>query len=418
MNSIRFFWIVCFACVFSTQASGQRVIRTDQQRTKADPVKPDVVVYHSSLDYSEVHFRISSRDIMYARTESGEFTAHLVVNYRLFTLESVKQVVDSGTLTINDTKSDVWEKFIGGSFKVKMPQGATYSLKIQFVDKKKNSSMELNITADKKEHFNRQNFLLRTSEVVNCTPYLQQQNVSVESPFHKGKQFWVRVYRRSFSLAPPPFSEQRLQQFKYEADSIYRVRMDEQGKFSLILPEGGFVHIVADTSSRVGLSLFHFPRHFPRVMTPDALIEPLRYICSSEEFKTLRTAIDQKKSIDQFWLDRSSSRERARELIRNYYNRVQESNRRYSSYLEGWKTDRGMIYLIFGEPAFVDRTTDSETWIYGDRFSTASLRFNFLKIQNPFSDNDFLLQRMPVYKPEWYKAVDVWRSGRVYYYLN
>ncbi|HCA83184.1 MAG TPA: GWxTD domain-containing protein, partial [Flavobacteriales bacterium] len=84
----------------------------------------------------------------------------------------------------------------------------------------------------------------------------------------------------------------------------------------------------------------------------------------------------------------------------------------------GWKTDRGMIYLIFGEPAFIDRTTDSETWIYGDRFSTASLRFNFLKIQNPFSDNDFLLQRMPVYKPEWYKAVDVWRSGRVYYYLN
>jgi hypothetical protein len=36
-------------------------------------------------------------------------------------------------------------------------------------------------------------------------------------------------------------------------------------------------------------------------------------------------------------------------------------------------------------------------------------------VDNPFSDNDFKLQRSPGYKSNWYRAVDAWRSGRVYW---
>ena len=43
------------------------------------------------------------------------------------------------------------------------------------------------------------------------------------------------------------------------------------------------------------------------------------------------------------------SLERAKELIKNYYGRLQHANLFFTSYLEGWKTDRGMIFMIFGE---------------------------------------------------------------------
>ena len=37
------------------------------------------------------------------------------------------------------------------------------------------------------------------------------------------------------------------------------------------------------------------------------------------------------------------------------------------------------------------------------------------KMENPFTENDYKLQRSPMYKSSWYRAVDSWRSGRAYW---
>ena len=34
---------------------------------------------------------------------------------------------------------------------------------------------------------------------------------------------------------------------------------------------------------------------------------------------------------------------------------------------------------------------------------------------NIFTENDYKLERSPMYKSSWYKAVDAWRSGRAYW---
>jgi hypothetical protein len=39
-------------------------------------------------------------------------------------------------------------------------------------------------------------------------------------------------------------------------------------------------------------------------------------------------------------------------------------------------------------------------------------------VVNPFTDNDFTLSRAPVYESHWYRAVDIWRSGRAYNSVN
>ncbi|CUS97606.1 GWxTD domain-containing protein [Candidatus Kryptonium thompsonii] len=41
--------------------------------------------------------------------------------------------------------------------------------------------------------------------------------------------------------------------------------------------------------------------------------------------------------------------------MEEYYSRVKYANEHFGHYLEGWKTDMGMVYIIFGPPSSVDR---------------------------------------------------------------
>ena len=40
--------------------------------------------------------------------------------------------------------------------------------------------------------------------------------------------------------------------------------------------------------------------------------------------------------------------QKAKSLIAIYYNRIQNANLHFTTFKEGWKTDRGMIYVVFG----------------------------------------------------------------------
>jgi GWxTD domain-containing protein len=144
------------------------------------------------------------------------------------------------------------------------------------------------------------------------------------------------------------------------------------------------------------------------------MILATRFIMSKKEFDACINAIDKKASIDKFWLDIAGSEERAKELIKKYYGRVQEANKLFLSYQEGWKTDRGMIYIVFGAPNKVTKHKNGEVWTYGEVGNSNSVVYSFLKVINPFTDNDYYLERSETLKNPWYQAVDMWRQGRVY----
>jgi hypothetical protein len=101
-------------------------------------------------------------------------------------------------------------------------------------------------------------------------------------------------------------------------------------------------------------------------------------------------------------------------LLKRYYGRVKEANKYYTSYTQGWKTDRGMVFVVFGKPTNMYMTSKGEVWVYGMETSMNSIRFVFNKTENPFSDNDYILERSQFFKDPWYSAVDYWRQGHVY----
>jgi len=155
------------------------------------------------------------------------------------------------------------------------------------------------------------------------------------------------------------------------------------------------------------------------------MIPPLAYLASAEEMYRMKAADRPKSALDDFWISCGGNIDKARELIRIYYTRVLYSNYYFTSYKEGWRTERGMIYIIYGPPDKVYKTNDGESWGYrkpsiksswGTRYRVKEdyLYFNFKKKDNIFSDNDFFISRSETLITLWDQAVASWRKGIVF----
>ena len=233
----------------------------------------------------------------------------------------------------------------------------------------------------------------------------------VESSILQDQEIMVRYYRDSFPVALPPFAllPSNYLHLSYEADSIFPITFEQGKTKKLIFNQPGIYHFSSSPDSRKGYTLFVSNSSFPWITTPLQMVYPLRYIATDKEYDELLSASDLKTAVDKFWIDRTGNEARARKLIREYYRRVEKSNYLFTSHQEGWQTDRGMIYIMYGPPGLVERDGQSEVWIYGDSKNIFNLSFVFSKMNNPFSDNDFLLERSANYKSGWHQMVNSWR---------
>ena len=95
---------------------------------------------------------------------------------------------------------------------------------------------------------------------------------------------------------------------------------------------------------------------------PETMIDPLKYLTNQNEIEEIKKSDRVKVALDEFWLEITGNIERSRELIRIYFNRVLYANYFFTSHKEGWRTDRGMIYIIYGPPDKVYKTPGGERW--------------------------------------------------------
>jgi len=90
----------------------------------------------------------------------------------------------------------------------------------------------------------------------------------------------------------------------------------------------------------------------------DLALRPLRYVLSPAEFDSVKGLDLDKMELwfSDFWKQQDQTKEtQYNELLSEFYNRVDYANRYYSvRSREGWETDRGRIYLLYGEPEKVE----------------------------------------------------------------
>jgi len=128
----------------------------------------------------------------------------------------------------------------------------------------------------------------------------------------------------------------------------------------------------------------------------NAIIEPMRYIMDNKDWQELKDAApdERAKIFNAFWAARqpqATTKPDENPLLAEFFVRVQESNLRFRwASIEGWRSDRGRIFIIYGDPDNVQRqratrgNTVYETWTYTE----IGRQFIFYDLNN---DGDFRL---------------------------
>lgn len=371
------------------------------------------MLYHHTVDSSTIILKLPVSFIPYQKNKTGELSSSLILKVIVFPAYESKKVLDSISYYFSAPFTDDSAAFILKRFFIKKPADKSL-LTLSLYDAEGKQLSQGFINSDSSVQGN-QAFLFYEqgkdyplfSNVLGTT-----KRVSVESASNKGV-LWLRCFYKNYPIAHPPFSNKPPAVFSYNADSVFQVHSDSSGFYQINITTQGIYHLQFDTLQKSGAVLYNFGEDYPLVTDAGQLVAALRYVTTASEFERIQQATDKKEAIDQFWIDVSGSRERARFLIKIFYSRMQDANRYFTSYLEGWKTDKGMIYLIFGPPKTVYKTSESEYWDYGVYKGYGNLNFTFKKIENPFTTNDYILVRSAAYEPVWYIAVDHWRQGRI-----
>lgn len=117
--------------------------------------------------------------------------------------------------------------------------------------------------------------------------------------------------------------------------------------------------------------------HSIAILNLTQAIETVKYAMESSAYYNLlnQTEDEQQRLLDAFWKERDPSPNTPdNELEDEYYNRVSFANQNFSSWeegMDGWSTDRGRVYIVYGPPTNVESpstvTTNSgryEIWYY------------------------------------------------------
>lgn len=105
----------------------------------------------------------------------------------------------------------------------------------------------------------------------------------------------------------------------------------------------------------------------------DQAIEQLEYIAKEREIRHIRDARTREERLarfKEFWDKRDPTPGTERnERMEEYYYRVNAANQRYTHLRDGWRTDRGYVMVLFGEPDYVERPLNFdvrpyEVWYY------------------------------------------------------
>jgi GWxTD domain-containing protein len=398
----------------SVKSYNSKPLKNQVFASERDRVEIDLRVYHVNDSLTRVYYKISTENLLFKRIDTtSDFYANLLIGCKVLPEINSRFIIDSASVGMTFKFPEQGkDKFVEGVFSLKVKPTNFAYLDLWVIDNYKNLKHSNPAVINKKSRNVSQYYMAYSNGKINYTnSFFAKDIVKIESNVNQGQIVYVDCFFKEFGPAIPPFSTAKPDEFKYKPDSTFSIRLEKS--VELEMPSRGFYHIRSLSGEQDGLSLFTFEKAYPGVSDVREMVNCTRYIMNKVEFENCKNASDQKSCIDNFWLAIGGSNERAKELLRKYYSRVMEANKAYTSYTQGWKTDRGMIHVNFGDPVNLYRSKNEEIWIYGPETDVNSLKFIFKKTENPFSDNDYILQRSYIYQAPWFDMVDYWRQGRI-----
>ena len=207
-------------------------------------------------------------------------------------------------------------------------------------------------------------------------------------------------YAENFVPADPPMADMKPLAPQVDMDTAFVISDTPAFK------ENYFYTVRKDSLSTVGVTMLRVPPYYPEYRQLRELIESMLYLTSEQEKKAILRSKTPKQSFDSFWMNTFSTKSRARNAIRKYYNWIENANKLFTDFKPGWKTDRGMMYIVFGKPDEVYRTGSLEEWYYDDGSA-----FEFTIISTFFAPQTYSLRRDIEFEEQWYTQIAAIRRG-------
>jgi len=345
-----------------------------------------------------------------------EFTDKFTLNFVLYPDFSSRERLGYGNIPLNEQNViQISSSKFMVRFEVKKPANHTTAVLLSEISEIGTTKKVLNDLAVKFRGAKlSERFALfeRTGQVpmlqnfvnINDTILIKDVNKTV-------RPLYVMRYNHDFEAATSPMNTTpRNAPRTLGVDTTFMINTS----IPLIFKEEGLYYMTEDTTEVSGIGLVVTNRRFPKMTRPTELVRPVMYMSQNQEINELVAAKDSKKSLDRYWLTlMNGNTDLAKRTISVFYSRVEEANRLFTSYKEGWKTDKGMIFIIMGPPDRVQRSKDREVWVFSQRANFSEINFTFNRRPNQFVDDHYELQRYVEYQPIWYPMVEAWRTGAV-----
>lgn len=167
--------------------------------------------------------------------------------------------------------------------------------------------------------------------------------------------------------------------FPTESYTLHLILFDSTTNFKVSSAKKFFVYnpSIIDTLTNTGTKSEVLSSQFGimSIEECDNLFSKSKYISTSQEIQQygkLSTLEGKREFLFNFWKARDTEISTQRnEYLSEYLQRINYVNQKYSTFKkEGWKTDRGRIYLMHGEPSEIERfpnqvdTKPYEIWHY------------------------------------------------------
>lgn len=376
---------------------------------------PSYKVYHNTTNTSLLFLKTYTSELLFQPVgNTGSMISDISVEYTLFeTSSDNKQVTDSGTYNYKIQQESA-EKFFITQIPIKTEEGKSYSLKVMMRDNLRNSFNLSFVEVEKTENLGQQYFNVTNT---NGSPLFK--NVIIGDGAFRvlhtnpgSDKLFVSYFKNETPLPKPTYAASLESTAYNKRDSLFIV--DYTPDLVVSLSHIGMYYIQFDTNSNSGISVTRFPMGFPRITNPDDLIEPLAYITTTGEYNNIISQPNSKLAADEFWIKSGGSASRGREMIRIYYNRVYFANYYFSNTVPGWKTDRGMIYIVYGPPHDIKKTANSEIWLYYKKGNGDPIKFRFNYSPGKYHLNQYTLERSENHNWHWREAIYSWTNGEIF----
>ncbi len=391
-----------------------------------NPINPRYIIVNQSDETSILSVKFFASDLFFSEANpQGVPTAMMLLNVKLYNISQGKILTDTATINLNIVKEKGKLSYIY-DLSLNVDKGIEYMTEIRILDKLRLLVIHAFVPFNTLSYYNKYNFVARShfdkSRVFN--PILRiNEYVNLVYSREPVDSLYISYYKPFREVPDPPSMILPEKTLDYGPERV--VALAYSDTLPMMFPKEGIYLCSVKRGLKDGFTFYNMGATFPSMTTPEVMIEPLSYLATPDEMETLRSALKPKVALDEFWIKCGGNIEKSRELIRIYYTRVLYSNYYFTSYKEGWMTERGMIYIIYGPPDKIYKSSDGELWGYkkpviksswGGRYSVKEeyLYFTFKHKDNIFSDNDFYLSRTETLVTYWDKAILSWRKGIVF----